>query len=62
MVNMQADRYRTALAIIVRSDINRTLIAAGRTPTNTDRLHADDLNYDWRAITRYRPAVERASR
>lgn len=42
------DRYRTALALIVRSDINRTLADAGRLPTLTDLLNAD-----WRLLRRY---------
>lgn len=47
------DRYRTALALIVRSDINRTLADAGRLPTLTDQLHTDLLNADWRLLRRY---------
>jgi len=47
-------RYRTALELIVRHDINRTLAAAGRPVTPIDRLHTVGLEDDWRLINRYR--------
>lgn len=47
------DRYRTALALIVRSDINRTLADAGQLPTQVDVQHTDQLTADWRLLRRY---------
>lgn len=41
-------RRAVALALIVRSDITHTLTNAGREPTLTDRLHAGELDADWR--------------
>lgn len=51
---MRIDRYQTALELIVREDINRTLIHAGRQPTPTDQLHTLTLSADWRMIAQYR--------
>ena len=48
------DRYKTALDMIVRGDINRTLQHTGRPVTPVDKIHTDELAADWRLMSAYR--------
>lgn len=47
---VRSKAYLLALAMIVRDDINRTLAAAGRPETPTDRLDTAILIADWRLL------------